>query len=355
MKSLPQTGTRLAILGKNSIEFQPFDVRPPEAGEVVIETIYSLLSTGTETIVFSQKFDADTAFAAWVRYPFYPGYSSVGTVLAAGEGVGLRPGQRVVTRTGHASHAIVKAETAFPVPDEVESEAAVWFALAKICGHGVRAARLNLGETVAVIGAGPIGQMATRWALVCGASRVVVVDIAPERLKFAERVEAITVAAPAADAVAEVRKVLGGERPAVVIDSTGNAEVLQSALRMVETEGTVVLLGTPGNPTAQCLTDDVIPRGLKLVGAHDARNSPQWNNQVAASCFFEFLRTGRLSVDGLVTHRFLPSQCVEAYALASTDRLRTMGVLFDWSRARDGGKPRAAVRPELEPAIAVGT
>ncbi|MFA6289513.1 MAG: hypothetical protein WC661_19195 [Opitutaceae bacterium] len=67
---------------------------------------------------------------------------------------------------------------------------------------------------------------------------------------------------------------------------------------------------------------------------HDARNSPQWNNRVAAACSFDFVRTGRFSLEGLATHTFKPAQCVEAYALASTDRLRTLGVLFDWTAER---------------------
>ena len=164
------------------------------------------------------------------------------------------------------------------------------------------------------------------------------------------RAGAIPVQGAAAEATAEVRRILAGARPDVVIDSTGNAEVLKSAFGMVGTEGTVVLLGDTGNPTEQRLTGDVISRGLKLVGAHDGCNSPQWNNPVAADRFFEFVRTKRFPLDGLITHRFLPSQCVEAYALASTDRLRTMGVLFDWNgSARATSFETAAPQAKVPP------
>ncbi len=334
MKTIPTTGQRLVFTGKNAVELQAFDLSAPAAGEVLVENHCSLLSTGTETIVFARKFDPGTHWDAWVRYPFRPGYATVGRVLAVGEGVeGIAPGKRVATRLGHGSHVVMKAENAYPIPDDVAAEDAIWFALAKIAGHGVRAARISLGQSVVVIGAGPIGQMAARWALVSGAARVLVADLSPERLKLAARAGAIPVQGSAADTTAEVRRILGGARPDVVIDSTGNAEVLKSAFGMVETEGTVVLLGDTGTPTEQRLTGDVISRGLKLVGAHDGRNSAQWNNPVAADRFFEFVRTKRFPLDGLITHRFLPSQCVEAYTLASTDRLRTLGVLFDWSQA----------------------
>ncbi|MFA6289969.1 MAG: zinc-binding alcohol dehydrogenase [Opitutaceae bacterium] len=334
VSNIPATGRRLVFTGKNAVELQAFDLPAPAAGEVLIETSYSLMSTGTETIVFAQKFDPGTHWDAWVRYPFRPGYSAVGRVLAVGAGVeGIAVGKRVATRTGHGSHVVLKAEGAYPIPDEVESQDAIWFALAKIAGHGARAAQLSLGQSVVVIGAGPIGQMAARWALTSGASRVLIADLAEERLKLAARIGAIPVKGSAAETTAEVRRLLGGARPNVVIDSTGNSEVLKSAFGMVETEGTVVLLGDTGAPTEQRLTGDVISRGLKLVGAHDGRNSPAWNNAVAADCFFEFLRTKRFNVDGLITHQFQPSECAEAYRLASTDRLKTMGMLFDWSTA----------------------
>jgi 2-desacetyl-2-hydroxyethyl bacteriochlorophyllide A dehydrogenase len=331
MNTLPHSGGRLVMPRKNAVIFETFDLPPPAAGEVLVETACSLLSTGTETLVFSGNFQAGTHWDAWVRYPFRPGYASVGFVVATGEGVEtLTPGDRIVTRCGHASHAILKAENGFRIPDAVKSEDAVWFALAKIAGHGIRAAGLSLGDSVAVIGTGPIGQMAVRWALASGASHVLAVDLSPERLALANAAGAVPVLAPAAEAQTEVLRILGG-RPGVVIDSTGNAEVLKSAFRMVEKEGTVVLLGDTGTPESQSLTGDVISRGLRLVGAHDGLNSPRWNNRVAAKVFFQFLRTGRFPTPGLVTHRFQPSQCAEAYELAVTNRSRTMGILFEWN------------------------
>lgn len=342
MNTLPRTGHRLVMPQKNSVVVETFDLLPPAAGEVVVETVCSLLSTGTETLVFSGNFQAGTHWDAWVRHPFRPGYASVGIVVAAGEGVETpRPGDRVVTRTGHASHSTLKAENGFRVPDAVKSEDAVWFALAKIAGHGIRAAGLSLGDSVAVIGAGPIGQMAVRWALACGAAHVIAVDLSPERLALARAAGAFPIQAAAAEAQTEMSAILGGQ-PGVVIDSTGNAEVLKSAFRMVGKEGTVVLLGDTGTPESQSLTGDVISRGLRLVGAHDGLNTPRWNNRVAAEVFFQFLLTGRFPTQGLVTHRFLPSHCAEAYELAVTSRARTMGILFDWKGAGKAAEETSA-------------
>ncbi|EIP99064.1 theronine dehydrogenase-like Zn-dependent dehydrogenase [Opitutaceae bacterium TAV1] len=325
-------GLRLVFPRGSEVIAEPFSPAGPAADEVLVRTTCSLLSTGTETIVYARKFDPGTHWDNWVRYPFYPGYASVGTVLRAGSGVSaLKPGDRVASRTGHASHSVRKADDCFRVPDGVAPDEAVWFALAKITGHGVRAARITLGDTVAVIGAGPIGQMTCRWALASGADRVICVDMAETRLQMAAAAGAIPVHAPASEALAAIEKITGGVRPRIVIESTGNAAVLKSAFGLVATEGTVVLLGDTGSPGSQTLTGDVITRGLTLVGAHDARNSPAWNNSLAAACFFEFVRGGRFLLAGLNTHHFAPAQCKDAYELAINDRTRTMGILFDWS------------------------
>lgn len=335
---------RVVFPGANQVELEPFTLAAPAEDEVLVETICSLLSTGTETIVYARRFDAGTHWDKWVRYPFYPGYTSIGIVRAIGSAVGsLQIGQRVAFRIGHRSAALVKAALCYPVPEGVSSDAAVWFALAKIAGHGARAARLALGEPVAIIGAGPIGQMACRWALAGGAGAVAVVDVTESRLALAAAAGAIPVAASAVDGADAVVAALGGVRPRVVIDSTGNAAVLKGALGLVATEGTVVLLGDAGNPGSQTLTGDVVSRGLTLVGVHDARNSPEWNNPVAADRFFTFVRGGRFSLDGLITHRFAPGQCVEAYALASDGRAGTMGIVFDWNHGAEAASQKAAL------------
>ncbi|HSI08706.1 MAG TPA: zinc-binding alcohol dehydrogenase [Rariglobus sp.] len=332
MTPTPILGRRVVFPAANQVEIEHFTPPAPAAGEILVETITSLLSTGTETIAFGRKFEASTHWDNWVRYPFYPGYSSVGTVLAVGAEVSQHKiGDRVAYRIGHRSHHVLKAELCYSVPKEIDPQDAVWFALAKIAGHGVRAAGITLGDAVVVIGAGPIGQMALRWSLACGAGKVLCIDLAEERLKMAKSAGAIPILASHGNVLESVTLALGGNRPPVVIDSTGNAEVIKTAFSLAANKGLVVLLGDTGSPGSQTLTSDVIIRGLRLVGSHDGHNAPEWNNPVSAGHFFTFLRDGRFSVKNLNTHFFKPEACKEAYTLASEDRLRTMGILFDWA------------------------
>ncbi|MFA6480661.1 MAG: zinc-binding alcohol dehydrogenase [Victivallaceae bacterium] len=325
---------RIVFTGKNELKLEEFSLAAQGDNQVTVRNICSLISTGTELIVLNRMFDPGTHWDNWIKYPFYPGYAAMGEIVSAGKNVScLKPGDQVVHRGGHASAAIVDDSQCFPVPDGVKPETACWFALAKIAAMSVPAAHYGIGGSVAVIGAGPVGQMATRWALAAGAEPVILIDTVPMRLEMAGRGGAArTVCATAGNAADEIRQINGGDLPDVVIDSTGHAAVFSDALKIVNSHGRLVLLGDTGSPGLQHLSPDVIMRGLTITGVHDMHENDNWNSKKIISLFFKFCQSGRFNVDGLITHRFTPDECVQAYETASKHRSETMGMLFDWSK-----------------------
>jgi 2-desacetyl-2-hydroxyethyl bacteriochlorophyllide A dehydrogenase len=244
----------------------------------------------------------------------------------------LKVSDRVVSRTGHASHTISSSSYLYPVPDGISDENAVWFGLAKIAWFGANAAQYRLGDSVLIIGAGPIGQMSIRWARVAGAASIIVVDSFPERIPFAQAGGATaTIVASIGEAREAILAANQNKPPRVVMDSTGNAAVFASALSLVRSHGTVVVLGDTGTPAKQHLTGDVVLRGIHIVGAHDSHDTEEWNMRTLTKLVFDLALSGRFSLDGLTTHSFTPSQCEEAYAQANRDRAKTMGIVFDWA------------------------
>jgi 2-desacetyl-2-hydroxyethyl bacteriochlorophyllide A dehydrogenase len=327
------TAQRLVFPGKQKVLIEDFDPGQPGKGQVLVRTHLSLMSTGTENIVFNRNFDPGTHWDNWVKYPFYPGYAMVGVVEEIGEGVTtLKPGQRVAYRNGHRSHDVVSAEACFPIPDNVPFEQAAWFALGKITFHGALAAGYHLGDSVLIIGAGPIGQMTIRWARAAGAASIVVVDTAAIRMPLAKAGGATALIeksiTDARDAVLEAG---GGVLPRLVIDGTGHAAVFSAALGLTANFGKVVVLGDTGAPGQQKLTSDVITRGLTIIGAHDGHETATWTSKTIIRYFFTLAATGRFPLEGLTSHVFAPLDCAEAYATANRDRAATMGLVFDWS------------------------
>ncbi|MDD5199488.1 MAG: zinc-binding dehydrogenase [Terrimicrobiaceae bacterium] len=328
---------RIVFPGKQEVVIEPFDPGIPGPGEVRVRTHLSLMSTGTENIVFNRHFDPGTHWDNWVKYPFHPGYTSVGVVDAVGEGAEpLRVGDRVAFRIGHRSHEVIGADACFPIPESLPFEQALWFSLAKIAFHGARAADYRLGDSAMIIGAGPIGQMSLRWARAAGVESILAVDAASHRMPLARAGGATAaIAAPIEQAREAILQAGGGRLPRVVIDSTGNAAVFSAALGLAADRGTVVILGDTGQPARQALTSDVIMRGLTIIGAHDGHTTQEWSQATITRLFFSLAASGRFPLEGLNSHVFKPEQCAEAYATANRDRAVTMGIVFDWTE--DGG------------------
>jgi 2-desacetyl-2-hydroxyethyl bacteriochlorophyllide A dehydrogenase len=330
---------RVVFTGKQEVVLEAFDPGLPSDDEVLVATRYSLMSTGTENIVFNRLFAPDTHWDRWVKYPFYPGYTSVGEVAGVGPRVAsLRSGDRVAFRVGHRSHHVVKASECYPIPSTIPLADAVWFSLAKITFHGALAARYALGDSVLVIGAGPIGQMSIRWARAAGLRSILAVDTVAQRMPLARAGGATgAIVSPIEKARDAVLGANGGRLPRVVSDATGNSQVFAAALGLAADRGTVVILGDTGNPASQHLTGDVITRGLTIVGVHDLHNTPEWNNATITQLFFDLVASGRFPLAGLNTHFFGPEQCAEAYAAANRDRASTMGIVFDWTGDKGAG------------------
>lgn len=328
---------RVSFRSPGQVEFEESTAECVAEGTVAVRTLYTLMSTGTENIILNRLYEPGSHWDRWVTFPFQPGYAAVGEVVDVGPGVqGLAAGDRVAVRAPHASHHVVPALYCTPIPPGLDFRQAVWFALAKIAFIGARAAAHGLGDTVAVIGAGPIGQMSVRWATAAGARAVVAVDTVAERLALSSRGGATaTIARPVDEAADEIRAIVGAEGPDVVIDSTGHADVFAATLGLVRAHGRVVVLGDTGEPSRQHLTPDVIKRGVTIVGAHDSHSmrTPNWDgDQGIHSLFFHLVATGRFDLEGLNTHTFHPKDCEVAYRLANERRGDTVGIIFDWTK-----------------------
>jgi 2-desacetyl-2-hydroxyethyl bacteriochlorophyllide A dehydrogenase len=315
------------------VQLERFPLPSPGPHEVRVRIDVSLMSTGTENIVFNQLYDPGSGWENYAKFPFYPGYAAIGTVEGAGEHAGpFRPGMRVACRSGHQSHVNMWAGGCHPVPATLSQGEAVWFAPAKIAFQAKRVAGLQPGDRVLVLGAGPIGQMAVRWAHEAGATTVIAIDRNPVRAQLA--LAGGATAAPCLP-VAEARDAIlaanGGELPRVVIDTTGNAQVFATALGLARDFGTVALLGITGRPAQQSLTGDVVRRGLHIAGVHDCHDTPEWNESTITKLFLDLSVAGRFPLGGLNTHFFAPDDCAEAYATANRERAKTMGILFRWT------------------------
>ncbi|HEX4203315.1 MAG TPA: zinc-binding dehydrogenase [Ktedonobacteraceae bacterium] len=326
--------------GLNQVTMRDIEIADPGPDQVLVQTSKTLISTGTETICLSRLFEPNSHWDRWVHYPFTPGYSLVGRVVAIGEHANsVRVGERVALRKSHQQYCLASASEIYRIPDGVSDEDATWFGLANIVQNGVRRAEHRLGDSVVVIGLGLLGQLVVQYARLSGARHVIAVDVAGPRLAMAKEHGATTVLAmDAARARDTIFDLTDGNGADVVYDVTGAAVVFESAQQLLRRFGRLVLLGDTGTPSGQHLTGNVITRGLTIVGAHDT-NPPAtstdhayWSHQRMARLFFTYLQRGDMRVSDLVTHRYAPLEAEQAYTTLLENRASAMGVIFDWTR-----------------------
>ncbi len=340
----------IIFVGKDQIELSVEAVQEPGPGEVLIKATKTLISTGTEGIALSRQFAPGSHWDQWVKYPFHPGYSMVGSVIAVGSDVeGIHEGDRFALREPHQEYVTVpltarqldKGPLAVPtrelysVPDGISDEDAPWIGLATIVQNGTRRAEHTLGESVVVIGLGLLGQLVVQYVRLLGACQIIAVDISEQRLAMARKHGAtVTLAMGVQEACEQILALTEGAGADVVYDVTGAAPVFSIALTL----GRLVLLGDTGAPSEQRLTGDVINKALSIIGAHDS-NPPAistdyayWSKRRMAELFFTYLLRGDMRVSDLVTHRYSPLDAAEAYRVLREERMTAMGVIFDWTQ-----------------------
>lgn len=154
------------------------------------------------------------------------------------------------------------------------------------------------GQTVAVMGCGPIGLMSIQVAKACGASAVYGIEIRPTRRKLAQQVGADGVFDPKqTDAVAAVREATGGAGADVVLEMSGNPAAIEQAFQMLRGGGRISLLGLPKQPVKLDLVPDVIFKGATVQGIYGRRMYDTWYRMLA------LLKAGRLNLEPLISAR----------------------------------------------------
>ncbi len=190
-----------------------------------------------------------------------------------------------------------------PVPQDVDAESAAMAEPAAVALHALRRAGLDAGDTVWVIGSGPIGVLVARWAVILGA-RVLVSDIDPSKLTLArDWAGADVLDASAHDAVEWVMKNTGGTGADLCVDAVGVPAASAQALRGCRPRGSVVWLGNPSGDMTFTQADYwlILRKELKVTGS--------WNSEYGAfpkcewSTVLQAMASRQLDPRPLITHR----------------------------------------------------
>ncbi|HEX8814529.1 MAG TPA: bi-domain-containing oxidoreductase [Terriglobales bacterium] len=272
---------RAILQNMRSGEIGTYDVPQPELrpGGILVRTAFSAISSGTEKASIEaaessllnramKRPDLVKQVLDYARVNGIPaayrqvqtrldnlgplGYSSSGTVIAVGEGVGdFQIGDRVACGgVGYASHCEVNwvpKNLAVRIPQQVSLEAASLTTIAAIALQGVRQANIVLGETVIVIGAGLVGVLTMQLARAAGC-RVIAIDRDPTRaekaLSWGAQLAFQTTDPELANAVRNFSRY--GADAAIITASTQSAEPVEQASSLLRDRGRIVVVGDVG-------------------------------------------------------------------------------------------------------------
>ncbi|HVG30162.1 MAG TPA: bi-domain-containing oxidoreductase [Pyrinomonadaceae bacterium] len=365
MKQVLRKGLKEIVVGE-----VPDPVALPH--HVLVKPLYSLISSGTETAdihqdgivkevaenpshlrkvweVVKQQGPIRTATEVRAKFSEYAalGYSGAGVVVDKHPTVtDLEIGDRVAyggEGTGHGETVVAGRNLVVKVPDAVPFEHACFTTLGSIAMNSVRIADISLGDTVAVIGLGLVGQLVAQLARAQG-GRVIAVDIKADRIELARQLGADHALMGGSGTAQEVGALTGGRGVdcVIVAAASKSAAPVQQAIKFCRDRGRVVVVGAMPLDLPR---DEMYIKELQLMmsraygpGSYDpvyekkGQDYPyayvRWTENRNMEEFLRQVALGRVELQPLVSHQFPLADAAEAYQTIMNPAANSLAVLL---------------------------
>lgn len=337
---------KAAVLhGPNDMRLEDIPAPVPRDGEVLIKILMNGIC-GSDIHFF--KHGELGPFR--VTEPYVPGHEACGEVvdsngtnIANGQRVAIEPGipcrKCLLCRTGRynlcrdvvflsappvdgtfAEYVAIPADFAHPLPDYVDDEAGAFIEPVSVAVQACNRCDLKAGNSVAIVGAGPIGLVTYLVARAYGAHPVYCIDGVARRLDLAAGLGADgAVNFKETEPVKAVTDMTSGGGVDVVFDTSGSSGGCASTTAYAKRGGKVVLVGWPELSPVGFFVEQVIEKELNIYGVNRYCNTYPTAVSLMAS--------GVLKTAALVSHRYPFDKICEAMAFASENREQTLRVM----------------------------
>ena len=294
------------------LSLQPVELLPPTASDVVVDVEWSGISTGTERLLWTGRMPHFPGMG----YPLVPGYESLGRVVEAGSASGHRVGERVFVPGsrafkdvrglfgGAASRLVVPGQRAAKI-DECIGEQGVLMALAATAQHAIAEGR----RPDLIVGHGVLGRLLARLCVAQGGEPPVVWESRADRAFGAVGYEV-------KDQHDDPRKDYSA-----IYDVSGDAKLLDTLIARLARGGEIALVGFYSEPLAFSFPPAFMREARIRVAA-------EWR-EPDLTAVKELIQSGKLSLDGLITHRQPTQNADGAYRTAFEDP-SCLKMILDW-------------------------
>ncbi|MDK1117859.1 MAG: zinc-binding alcohol dehydrogenase [Anaerolineae bacterium] len=328
----------LYFTAPGQVELRDTSIPPLSQGQVLVETVFSGISPGTEMLVYRGQFpkglvDAHDPMSSKLEYPMSYGYASVGRVIKLSKGMRHKWLDKMVfSFQPHSSHFVAGLDALFPLPESVTAETACFFPTMETAVNLVQDGAPILGERVLVLGQGVVGLMTT--ALLAGFPLENLVTTDCYSLRSSESAKlgvSVCLDATQPKLNAEIISALGGKAD-LTFEVSGSPIALNTAIQNTGFDGRVVIGSWYGVKEATLDLGREFHRSrIKLISSQVSTIasglSGRWDKTRRFKVAWEALE--RIQPQKWITHYFPLEAAKEAYHLLDENPQETIQIIFN--------------------------
>lgn len=314
----------------------------PELGaeEVLVETVCSAISAGTEMLVYQGHFPRDietdsliSSLRGSLEYPLAYGYACVGKIRETGPQVdkSMRD-QLVFAFQPHTSHFIANPDSFFPIPRSIAPETACFLPNTETAINLVQDAAPIFGECVLVLGQGVVGLLTAALLSEFPLETLVTADCFELRRNSSPVPDRLSLDPYSPNFHKEAMRLLNGSAD-LTFELSGRPETLNDALAITGFCGRIVIGSWYGEKRAEIDLGGAFHRSrIKLISSQVSTLAPElsgrWNKARRFNTAWKALE--RIKPEKWITHRFAISDAEKAYQLLDQNPQETIQVIFNY-------------------------
>lgn len=297
------------------IGLRQLDVAAPGDGDVIVDTLWSGISAGTEKLLFEGRMPRFPGMG----YPLVPGYESVGRVVSAGRDCpgdiegrlvfvpGARGYQNAAALFGaSASRLVTASDRVIPIEDDLARNGTL-LSLAATAYHALTLP--GMAPPDLVVGHGIVGRLTARLIIAMGNPAPHVWEINPARLQGAAGYQVTSA------------EECQGRKWSSILDASGDPDILDKAIAVLERGGEITLAGFYSETMSFRFTPAFMREAQFRIAAEF--------KPADVHAVLDLLARGRLSLEGLITHSASPGNAEAAYRTAFGDP-DCLKMILDW-------------------------
>lgn len=314
------------------IEIRETSLPPLKEDEVLVETICSAISAGTEMLVYRGQFphlaDSHDAVSSDLNYPLAYGYACVGKVKEVGKAVNREwLNRKVFAFQPHTSAFCAQPSALIPIPDFLSPENACFLPNMETAVNLVQDGAPILGERVLVLGQGVVGLLTASLLNEFPLESLITVD------RFDLRRKALQVAGQRSKVESHSIQDLRHSTFDLVFELSGSPSALNDAISLTCFSGRVVIGSWYGQKRAEIDLGGSFHRSrIKLISSQVSSISPELSGRWGKARRFEVTweALNRIQPAKWITHRFSLNEAAKAYQLLDENPQETIQVVFEY-------------------------